>query len=354
MKEKTWDIIIVGGGQSGLAVAYYLRRLGLDYIILDKEQSAGGSWQHYWESLKLFSPAQWSSLPGKLLKGGVGHYPTKQELVDYLAEYEKHYELNVLRPIQVQQVRHTDGHFQLVTSSGLFQSKVLISTTGSFANPIIPNIQGLEFYNGKMLHSSEFRTASCFRGQRVGIIGEGNSGAQILAEVSLVADTFWFTKNAPDYLPDHVDGKYLFDAATLLFEAKKKGRAFIPPSLGDIVIVPSVKDARERGVLSFYPEISSFTQSGVVLSDQTELSLDSVIFCTGFHPAIDYLKGLDISFRHHKVDTHGTRSRELDGLWMVGYGSWTGFASATVIGVGRSAKSTATEVKEYLENNSNS
>ena len=349
MTEKIWDIIIVGGGQSGLAVAYYLRRLGLDFLILDAEEKPGGSWQNYWDSLTLFSPAQWSSLPGRLMNGGVEYYPSKDDVVDYFSDYENHYQFNVVRPVQVTEVFHLEKLFHLSTNQGKFRSKVLISTTGSFSKPVTPEIPGLEFFKGKVLHAADYRNPSSFKDQKVGIIGEGNSGAQILAELSLVADTYWFTRKAPDYLPDHVDGKYLFDAATMLFEAKKKGRAFIPPSLGDIVMVPSVKDARERGVLTYYPEVASFTERGVTLNDGRQFDLDSVIFCTGYLPAIDYLKQLNISFRHHKVDTHGTRSRELEGLWMVGYGSWTGFASATVIGVGRSAKATANEVKEFLE-----
>ncbi len=349
MTEKIWDIIIVGGGQSGLAVAYYLRRLGLNYLILDAEEKPGGSWQNYWDSLKLFSPAQWSSLPGRLMNGGVDHYPSKDDVVDYFSDYENHYHLNVVRPVQVTEVLHSEKIFHLSTSQGLYKSKVLISTTGSFSKPVTPEIPGLDSFEGKVLHAADYRNPSSFENLKVGIIGEGNSGAQILSELSLVADTYWFTKKSPDYLPDHVDGKYLFDAATMLFEAKKKGRAFIPPSLGDIVMVPSVKDARERGVLTYYPEVTSFTETGVILNDGRQFELDSVIFCTGYLPAIEYLKGLSISFRHNKVDTHGTRSRELEGLWMVGYGSWTGFASATVIGVGRSAKATANEVKEFLE-----
>ena len=111
MTEKIWNIIIVGGGQSGLAVAYYLRRFGLDFLILDAEEKPGGSWQNYWDSLKLFSPAQWSSLPGRLMNGGVEYYPCKDDVVDYFSDYENHYQLNVVRPVQVTEVFHLEKIF---------------------------------------------------------------------------------------------------------------------------------------------------------------------------------------------------------------------------------------------------
>ncbi len=348
MNEQYHDIIIVGGGQSGLAVAYYLRRLKLNYLLLDAEENGGGSWQHYWHSIRLFSPAQWSSLPGRILQGGTTHYPTREEVVKYLNDYESHYDLKIERPVEVKEVTKENGLFVLQTNKGRYSSKVVISATGSFKRPVIPKIPGLADFSGEVMHSADYRNPDKFKGQRVGIIGEGNSGAQILAEVSTITSTYWITKDEPDYLPDHVDGKYLFDAATQLYEAKKKGKKFIPPSLGHIVMVPSVMEARERGVLKSHADLKSFQSDGALFDDGTIIQLDSLIFCTGYLPVIDYLKGLNISFRHHKVDTHGTRSREMEGLWMVGYGSWTGFASATLVGVGRSAKVTAHEVQEYL------
>ena len=226
---------------------------------------------------------------------------------------------------------------------------MVVGATGSFENPFIPEISGRETFTGKIIHSAQYREPTVFKNQKVGIVGEGNSGAQILSEVSKVADTFWITKDPPDFLPDHVDGRYLFDAASQLFEAKKRGREYIPPSLGHIVMVPSVKDARSRSVLVHYPSITRFTTNGVELEDHRELPLDSVLFCTGFRPALQIFKNLPVTFRHDKIPTNGTHSRELPGLWMVGYGSWTGFASATVVGVGRSAKATSIEIEEFLK-----
>ena len=83
--EKDFDVIVIGGGQAGLSVGYYLRRTNLNYVILDAQTEPGGAWRHGWESLKLFSPAQWSSLPGWLMPGGgTNKYPTRDEVLSYL------------------------------------------------------------------------------------------------------------------------------------------------------------------------------------------------------------------------------------------------------------------------------
>ncbi len=348
-EEDSYDVIIIGGGQSALALGYYLRRTKLRYMILDGEENPGGSWQNYWDSVSLFSPAQWSSLPGTLMPGGVEHYPDKTEVLQYFTDYEKKYKLNVERPVWVNSIKKIQDHFQVYTNQKFYQAKTVIGATGSFRNPTIPEIEGLSEFEGLVIHSADYRSPDAFAGKRVGIIGEGNSGAQILAELSKTNETFWITKAAPDYLPDHVDGKYLFDAASQLFEAKQKGREYIPPSLGDIVMVPSVKEARDREALVAYQGLKSFTKNAVLFEDARTIKLDALIFCTGYQSELKFLEKLPVTIRHNKIRTEGTRSRELPGLWMVGYGSWTGFASATVIGVGRSAKQTVQEVLEYLK-----
>lgn len=336
---KVFDVIVIGGGQSGLAVGYYLRRSGLSFTILDGNSQPGGSWQHFWKSLRLFSPAQWSSLPGVMMTGGPNYYPTRDETIQYLKQYEEKYQLEVQRPVQVKDVRKVGDLFIVDTSLGVFQSKAVINATGSFSQPIVPMIPALRNFKGRIIHSSAYVSPEEFVGKRVAIVGEGNSGAQILAEISKVAETFWVTLKAPSFLPDHVDGRFLFDAASQMYEAKKQGKDYRPPSLGQVVMVPPVIDARERGVLNkSYRRFEEIDLS----------SLDAIIFCTGFKPALQHLQSLNVVNADGKANTKETKSTLIDGLWFVGYGNWTGFASATIIGVGRSAKATVEEVVKYF------
>lgn len=346
--DRRFDVIVIGGGQSGLAVGYYLRRSGLSYTILDNQHQPGGAWLHAWKSLKLFSPAQWSSLPGMMMTGGSSEYPSRDATLAYLAHYEEKYGLSVQRPVTVTSVAKQNDEFIIETSSGPYVAKAVVSATGSFMNPQSPAIEGIAMFKGVVLHSSQYISPDAFAGKCVAIVGEGNSGAQILAEVSRVAETRWVTQKEPRFLPDHIDGKFLFDAATQIYEARQQGKAYNPPSLGDIVMVDSVKEARERNVFKSLPPIARFEAEAIVLTDGRTEGIDAVIFCTGFKPALAHLAPLRIVNAAGRVDTVDTKAAQPDGLWLVGYGNWTGFASATLIGVGRSAKATVDQVKAYL------
>jgi len=345
---KIYDVIVIGGGQSGLAVGYHLRRTDLTYLILDKEAEAGGSWQHYWQSLRLFSPATFSSLPGTLMPGGADYYPSREDTLTYLRKYEEKYQLPIQRATHVESVKKGEGFFLLTTSQGTFRAKTVVSATGSFAKPFIPRIVGMNAFEGEILHAAAYQSPEPFRNRQLVIVGEGNSGAQILADVSQYASTNWVTAKPPSFLPDEVDGRVLFDQASALYEAKKQGKSYQPPSLGDIVMVPSVKEARQRGVLKAKPAIQKFDPKGVVLRNGEFIPADTVIFCTGYRPALDHLEPLNIIENNGRIVTRNTKAQKLEGLWLVGYGSWTGFASATLIGVGRSARQTANEVQQFL------
>lgn len=343
-----FDVIVIGGGQSGLSMGYYLRRSGLSYIILDKQKEGGGAWLHTWKSLRLFSPAQWSSLPGMIMTGESDYYPTRDVAIEYLNFYETKYNLTVRRSVDVLSVTKRSEQFIVETSRGILYSKVVVSATGSFSNPIVPRIDGSSIFKGQILHSSQYQSPVDFIDKRVAIVGEGNSGAQILAEVSKITSTLWITQKEPRFLPDHIDGRYLFDAATQMYEAQKAGQSYQPLSLGDIVMVDSVKEARARKVLKSKRPFERFTEDSLVWPDGHEEKIDVVIFCTGFKASLNHLASLNVINEEGKAETDGTRSTKVDGLWLVGYGNWTGFASATLIGVGRSAKSTVEQILHYL------
>ena len=347
--QSIHDLIVIGGGQSALALGYYLRKTHLNYLILDQQQQAGGSWLHYWESLRLFSPAQWSSLPGVLMPGGADYYPSRNDTIRYLEDYESRYRLPVERPVTVHHVRKNQRLFTLETDQKRYQSRAVISATGSFQKPYIPILPGQTDFQGILIHSSQYQKPDYFHGKRVLVVGGGNSGAQILAEVSQVAETMWVTLDEPTFMPDNVSGRDLFDYASAAYQSRQTGSSYTPPSLGNIVQVPSVKDAQRRGVYRAMRPFDHFTPQGVRWSDGREEAIDAVVFCTGFRPALNHLTPLGVVEADGKVQTQGTRSVKTEGLWLVGYGSWTGFASATLIGVGRSAKKTVSEVEQFFD-----
>ncbi|QCF28106.1 ArsO family NAD(P)H-dependent flavin-containing monooxygenase [Hydrocarboniclastica marina] len=347
---RATDVLVIGGGQAGLATGYFLRRHKLDYRIVDREPEPGGAWRHGWDSLRLFSPAQWSSLPGWPMPEGDGQgWPHRDQVIDYLTAYERRYQIPVDRPVWVESVVSGQEGLTVDTDRGQYRAKTIISATGTWSQPFIPAMPGRISFKGRQIHSADYRRPEDFRDQRVLVIGGGNSGAQIFAEVSKVAEATWVTREPPQFLPDEVDGRVLFEMATEKWKAEQEGRNYtLAGSLADIVMVPPVQEARARGVLQAQPLFSRFTGTGVIWTDGGEEAIDAVIWCTGFRPSLQHLASLDIVEADGRVAVERTRSVKEPRLWLVGYGDWTGFASATLVGVMRSTRDAARGVKDYL------
>lgn len=347
--DRELDVVVIGGGQAGLAVGYYLRRTPLRFAILDAAHAPGGAWLRAWDSLRLFSPARWSSLPGWPLRGGADEYPGRDEFLEYLAAYEARYELPVRRPVHVSAVRRAGDRLAVESDAGTWTARAVVSATGTWQRPYVPDVPGREEFGGTQLHSAEYRSPGALAGRRVLVVGGGNSGAQLLAELSRVAHVTWATLEPPRFLPDDVDGRVLFEQATERYRAQREGRDPGPPrSLGDVVMVPPVREARDRGALHAVRPPARFTPGGVVWPDGREERFDAVVWCTGFRPALDHLAPLGVVGSGGRVEVSGTRSVAEPRLRLVGYGDWTGFASATTIGVGRSARATVQEIEAAL------
>lgn len=350
-------VVVVGGGQAGLATGYHLRRAGLraldDFVILDDSVTPGGAWSHVWESLQLFSPSDQSSLPGWPMPACKEGFPPAEHVRRYLSAYEERYGLAVRRPVRVAGVTRDERDDRLLvhTDEVVLRAQAVISATGTWQRPFWPVRPGADRFTGEQLHASHYRRPDGFAGRRVVVVGGGNSAAQILAEVSTVTETLWVTRKPPRFMPDELDGRALFTLAARRAKAAAVGDGSQPSiaSLDDIVMVPCVKDARERGVLKAEPMFTSFTDGGVAWADGSTEPADVVIWCTGFRPALDHLRPLRVRNRAGTVDTVGTRSVLEPRLHLVGHGDWTGPASATLVGVGRTAAAAVEEVVDRLD-----
>lgn len=346
----TVDVLVIGGGQAALATAYFLRRTSLSFLLLDEQPTPGGAWLHGWDSLRLFSPATWSSIPGWPMPPSESTYPTRAEVIDYLTRYEQRYQFPVRRPVHVESVDRDGDHLRVRAGERSWRARAVVSATGTWSNPYIPEYPGRERFSGMQLHSAHYFAPTPFAGKRVMIVGGGNSGAQILAEVSKVAEALWITPEPPLFLADDVDGRVLFERATERWRALQEGRTIEQPigGLGDVVMVEPVREARGRGVLLSERPFARFTERGVEWADGRHAEIDAVIWCTGFRPALAHLRGLRVIESDGKVAVEGTRALKRPNLWLVGYGEWTGVASATLIGVTRTARSTVSEIVEIL------
>ena len=152
------------------------------------------------------------------------------------------------------------------------------------------------------------------------------------------------------FLSDDVDGRALFLRATERVKAQQERRSIDQPigGFGDIVMVDTVKDARARGVLHSREPFVSFYREGVIWADGSHQVVDAVIWCTGFKAVLDHLKSLGVVESDQTVAVENGRSLKIQNLWLVGYGEWTGMASATLIGVSRASRATADEIATYL------
>ncbi|MEV6715227.1 ArsO family NAD(P)H-dependent flavin-containing monooxygenase [Lentzea sp. NPDC051208] len=317
--------MVIGGGQAGLAAAYYLRRAGIDHVVLDAQVSPGGAWPHGWNSLRLFSVARHSSLPGWPMPSFSDGCPTAQHVVDYLTAYEKRYDVPVHRSVRVSSVGRADDGLLVHTDAGTWTARHVISATGTWWRPFRPLVE----LPGRQLHTVDYRDPLEFAGRKVVVVGGGNSGAQIAADLASHTSLTWMTRRPPRYLPDEIDGKALFDIA-----GRRAGGV---GELGDIVAVPPVREARDSGLLVATPmDTGLLAEAGVV------------IWSTGFRPALGHLAPLHLRDERGRVAVDGTRAVGEPRLHLLGYGGWTGAASATLIGVGPTAKVTAAKIAASL------
>ena len=245
--------------------------------MLDANERPGGSWQHLWPSMRLFSPPSFSSLPGWMMPAADRDYPPATHVVDYLARYGRRYELPVLRGRPVTSVTRVDddprGALLVSTGAAGDSRGVMARADGRLRDrhvgtPLVPRYPGTESFAGRQRHSFDYRGPEPYAGRRVVLVGGGNTAAQLIAEISLVADTTWVTLRPPKFLPDDVDGRVLFDVATARRRALDAGER--DPGgvagLGDVVMIEAVRDARDRGVLeaeAMFERITRPASSGV-------------------------------------------------------------------------------------------
>lgn len=348
--QHTVDVAVIGGGQAGLAAGYHLKRLGVDFVILDASPLAGGSWSHRWDSLRLLSPAPQSALPGLPMPGPAGDaHPRARDVVDYLGAYEARHRLPVVRPVRVLRVLRSKQGLRLETSTGEWQARAAISATGTWGRPVVPHVLGRVQFRGRELHTVDYTGPRDFTGQRILVVGGGNSGAQITADLAEHAEVTWATSRPPRFLPDEADGAGLFGAAAA---GQPTGEALAAVGDGEgrrgIVAVPAVRAARAAGALTARPLFERLLVGGVRWPDGRTQGFDAVIWCTGFQPELTHLASKEVRVAGWRAALSGTQLQADPRLHFLGYGDWTGTLSATLCGVGRSAEQAATAVAGLL------
>lgn len=337
--KSIFNSIVVGAGQAGLASAYYLQKQSLNYLVLESSNQTAGSWPNYYDSLTLFSPARYSSLPGLPFPGAPNRYPTKQEVVSYLIEYVDHFNLNVRTGEKLVKVSKVDDVFEIITSTGnVFHARTIISATGAFSYPHIPQIDGKELFKGTMIHSSQYKNIEEFKNKRIIIVGGGNSAVQIAFELSQVSNVSIASRSPISFIPQKLLGKDVHFWLKVtgvdrfsLFKDLSMNTSVLDTGVYRQAILQNRPDRR--------PMFISFTKEGVIWENEIEEKVDTVIFATGYRPNVMYLKSLKgaLDSSGNPIHDKGV-SQTVRGLYYVGLSGQRTFSSATIRGVGPDAK----------------
>lgn len=351
MKECL-DVIVIGGGQAGLASGYYLQKKGLSFLILEGSNHATGSWPHYYDSLKLFSPAQLSSLPGMKMPGKKRRYPIRVEVIRYLQDYAKKFDLPIRTNQRVTRVERNGNHFFIQTETGhVYQTKALINATGSFHNPYTPEIKGRESFLGEVLHSSVYRNPDPYTGKRVVVVGRGNSAIQIAVELADHCKTSLAVLQPVQFVKQKVWGldlHYWIRAIGIdTFPFWRFGKQ--APVSSAVVDLGDYKTKLKAGMPDQRDMFTSFSPEGIIWPDGTHEVVDTVIFATGYRPELSFLEPIGALNAEGRPLQLGGVSLQVPGLYFVGLEGQRSFASATLRGVGPDAKYVVKKLYTYLK-----
>ncbi|MFB9990811.1 flavin-containing monooxygenase [Deinococcus oregonensis] len=347
----TEDVIIIGAGQAGLATAYHLQKAGLRFAVLEAGVQATGTWLRHYDSLKLFSPARHASLPGLAFPGHPDHYPMRDEVAAYLASYARHFQFPILPGTSVTQVLPTGQNFRVLTEEGMtLTARTVVAATGTYGTPVIPLLPGQSTYQGQVLHSVHYRQPEPFAGQRVVVVGAGNSAVQIAVELAQVAQVTLAVRHPVAFFPQRPLGRDVHDWISWL-----KVDQLPLGALGRLPSPRTVFDhgAYQRAVRSGNPRQRSmflrWTPTGVEWSDGQRESVDCVLFATGYRPKLTYLRGTGaLNAADQPIQRLG-RSLTVRGLYFAGLSGQRALASATLRGAGKDAEVVLAYIRRHLK-----
>lgn len=344
-----YDVLVIGGGQAGLAAGYQLQLAGLSFAILEGSDTVGGSWPHYYDSLHLFSPISRSSLPGLPFPGRSNHYPARDQVVAYLRQYAAHFQLPIITHTSVVKVEHTPHGFRVITASGfVYQARTIIAATGAFHQPYAPQVPGQDGFAGRVIHAAAYREPGSFVGQRVVVVGAGNSAIQIGVELANVARVTLATREPIRFRRQKLLGRDIHHWAWLLGLDRLPLGAFAAQAAPGVLDTGIYQAAIAGGKPERRPMFTQFTDAGVVWSDGTEETVDTVIYATGYRPNLDYLAAIGALDANGQPLHRRGMSTTVPGLGYVGLSNQSTYASATLRGVGPDAAYVVQRLHRHL------
>jgi putative flavoprotein involved in K+ transport len=340
------DAIVIGGGQAGLAMAWHLRQQNQRFLVLDAGPAIGHSWRSRWDSLVLFTPAQYDALPGMAFPAPADTYPTKDQVVDYLRDYAAAFDLPVRLDSRVTGLRRTGELFEVETDAQTIQARQVVVCTGPFAVPFVPAAADGLHDAVVQLHSSRYRNPRDLGDGPVLVVGGGNSGMQIAAELAGTRPAACAGRRAKlrgpglpvalaigtrfPTLPQRVLGRDLFWWLTRsrllnLSTGTRLGRRL---SSKETIIGTTRRGLRHTGV-TLRPRLLDANGRTVRFADGSSQDVSSVVWATGFRPDHSWLQIPGVVDNGRLIHRRGVT--DIPGLYFLGL-AWQHTRGSALLG----------------------
>jgi putative flavoprotein involved in K+ transport len=346
------DVLIIGAGQSGLALGYQLQKRGRQALLVDRNDRVGDSWRSRWDSLKLYSPASRDGLPGLPFPAGRTAYPTKDEMADYLEAYAAHFELPVQLGTTVESLTQEDGRFVARAGGSRIEAETVVVASGVFEKPHVPAFAGELDPAITQLHSSAYRNPSQLQKGPVLVVGASHSGSDIAYEAASTHEVVLSGRDTGQ-LPASVETRRgrmlfrgLFFAGTHILTVDTPiGRKMRPHIRhgGAPLLRYRRSDLRRAGVERVLERTVGVQDGLPVLDGGRVLEVTNVVWCTGFRPDFGWIQlPLEIGDDGYPVQYLGASTTP--GLYFVGLPFLHSFASMLIGGAGRDTERVADQI----------
>jgi putative flavoprotein involved in K+ transport len=286
------DVLVVGAGQAGLALGWQLRDQGVaSFLLLDAGPEIGHAWRSRWDSLRLFTPAEYDGLPGMAFPADAGSYPTKDDVADYLRDYAAVFELPVRLNTHVNRVSKVDDAFLVETSTGVLVARQVVIATGPFQSPVVPDIAEGLASDVVQLHSFDYRNPGQLPDGPVLVVGAGNSGLQIACELAATRPVTVAVGTRSPMLPQRLLGRDLFWWLTRLGVISRPADSRLARRLrkrGDLVIGTRWRDLSRLGI-RVRPRLEKIDSHRATFADGSHTDVAAVVWATGFRHDYSWL-----------------------------------------------------------------
>jgi putative flavoprotein involved in K+ transport len=345
MNTTQIETVVIGAGQAGLATGYHLRRHGRPFVILDANSRIGDNWRRQWDTLALYSPAQYDGLPGLPFPAKKWTFPGKDQVGDYLETYARHFQLPVVLETRVQTLEREGDQYVVTTDRGRYCCDNVVVATGTFGRtPHVPSIADQLDPAVLQLHSSEYRRPGQLRDGPVLVVGASHSGTDIAFEVAQTHPTILAGRDCGQ-IPPPLDSRrmrlvfpmLLFAWRHIVTRRTPIGRKAMPHIRfhGGPMLRVKRADLAARGVERVTSRIEQ-AQGGQPVVDGTPRDVANVVWATGFQQVFDWIRLPILGVDGYPRETRGVVD-EAPGLFFCGLSFQYSFSSMLIPGAGRDA-----------------